>query len=102
MFFHLQRRDARPNTSQADRQLQIFVVLVSAAQPPAKISVITNIIVIVIVIVIVIAQPPAKISVKTNIIVMSSRVFQVLQHLVQKSWEGFSLDTAFNSAFTLI
>ena len=100
MFFHLQRRDARPNTPQADRQLQIFVVLVSAAQPPAKISVITNIIVIVIVIVI--AQPPAKISVKTNIIVMSSRVLQVLQHLVQKSWEGFSLDTAFNSAFTLI
>ena len=98
MLFHLQRRDARPNTSQADRQLQIFVVLVSAAQPPAKISVITNIIVIVIVI----AQPPAKISVKTNIIVMSSRVLQVLQHLVQKSWEGFSLDTAFNSAFTLI
>ena len=78
MFFHLQRRDARPNTSQADRQLQIFVVLVSAAQPPAKISVITN------------------------IIVMSSRVLQVLQHLVQKSWEGFSLDTAFNSAFTLM
>ena len=98
MLFHLQRRDARPNTPQADRQLQIFVVLVSAAQPPAKISVITNIIVIVIVI----AQPPAKISVKTNIIVMSSRVLQVLQHLVQKSWEGFSLDTAFNSAFTLI
>ena len=78
MLFHLQRRDARPNTPQADRQLQIFVVLVSAAQPPAKISVITN------------------------IIVMSSRVLQVLQHLVQKSWEGFSLDTAFNSAFTLI
>ena len=76
MFFHLQRRDARPNTSQADRQLQIFVVLVSAAQPPAKTTV--------------------------NIIVMSSRVLQVLQHLVQKSWEGFSLDTAFNSAFTLI
>ena len=78
MLFHLQRRDARPNTSQADRQLQIFVVLVSAAQPPAKITVITN------------------------IIVMSSRVLQVLQHLVQKSWEGFSLDTAFNSAFTLM
>ena len=78
MLFHLQRRDARPNTPQADRQLQIFVVLVSAA------------------------QPPAKISVKTNIIVMSSRVLQVLQHLVQKSWEGFSLDTAFNSAFTLM
>ena len=56
MLFHLQRRDARPNTPQADRQLQIFVVLVSAAQPPAKIGVITNIIVIVIVI----AQPPAN------------------------------------------
>ena len=36
MLFHLQRRDARPNTPQADRQLQIFVVLVSAAQPPAN------------------------------------------------------------------